>query len=465
MAATPNFFASTPMFGAAQSNPASTPSLFQPASTLGAGFGATGFGATGFGATNPLQTPTTTPTLGSSFLQPSTSTTPLLGATPTQPAAQAAGPVQLARKDRHPVTYATRIDELDDGSRALLLAVEKQIQRHREGRRQLDSFERLGAGRSLRDDLDVEVDVTSKKVKGLVSLLKADKEGLDAFYRSVLALVRHAEALSNSAQRTQLRHRHLAPAGGPGANAHALATQHGATLPGDLGRPPITPSPFLLETLDRYRETIAQMQRAVAELEHVYLRRSPGGRKVGAGKSDGIAPILQNFTIYFNHVASRYAQVHEGLEGLKRRFAADRKARGEHRDPFAEADRRAAAAEGKLKKQAEQRRQDLASKAQPTPTPTTTPTQPVLLPGTTTPLGGTPATPTLGATPTAGSLFPTTPSPFGAAPSPAFGQAPLATPSPFGGGASFGGPSPFGFAPAASTGGSGKKKSGSKRGK
>ena len=83
----------------------------QPASTLGAGFGATGFGATGFGATNPLQTPTTTPTLGSSFLQPSTSTTPLLGATPTQPAAQAAGPVQLARKDRHPVTYATRIDE------------------------------------------------------------------------------------------------------------------------------------------------------------------------------------------------------------------------------------------------------------------------------------------------------------------------------------------------------------------
>ena len=196
----------------------------------------------------------------------------------------------------------------------------------------------------MRLELDNEVHVYSKKVQGLVSLLKADKDGLETLYQAVTKkLVRQIEAVSNSTQRMKMRH-------------HALAhSVPGATLPGDLGRPPsAAPSPFLVEALQHFMEVIAQTERVVSELEQLYFKDAHRARHES---SENLSKILENFTVYFNHVVAQYSSAHDKMDALKKTFLATQKQHGIERDHFAEADRRVAAAEDRLKKEAELKRQ------------------------------------------------------------------------------------------------------------
>ena len=357
----------------------------------------------------------------------------------------------------------------------------------------------------------MEVHMLSKKVQGLLSLLKADKQSLDGLYQICMKLVRRTEALSNASQRLKLRATTMQQMQ---AGNHAAGLM---SLPGDLAfRPPSTPSPFLVEALANFEHSLGQMSVVVAELEQLHLQ---GGLKSAAGSngskagqwapsqskdtrglivhsgSKGVemdksmSKILDNFVVYFNHVLAQYSQVHLKLQKVKKNFNASLKQQGVDRDFFVEADRKAVAAEERLKKEAEQKKQQAfaansnpqaqaqqqtppASALQPQPqqavpqlgfgAPTTafttgasltpglfsTPTQ-QKAPAQSTSLfspstfgAAAPATPTFGVSPT-----PTTPGLFGAAPVGAFGST-----APMGG--AFGAPS-----------GGGKKKSNSKRGK
>jgi len=102
----------------------------------------------------------------------------MFGATPTSQFGASPLPGQqqpqvqithLATRDRRPVTYGTKVEDLDDASRALLQELEKKVKQHREHKRQLETFERVQAtgagGKKLRDELDMEVHVLSKKVQ------------------------------------------------------------------------------------------------------------------------------------------------------------------------------------------------------------------------------------------------------------------------------------------------------------
>lgn len=452
---------STGLFGAA----ASTPSF-------GLGSATPAFG-TGLNMFNN----TAKPSAGLGMTPPA-GQFPGLGTPGATPNAQVA---HLARKDRHPVTYSTKVEDLDDASRQLLLELEKKVKQHRDHKRQLEAFERLqvGSGSSsnqrsklLKEELDMEVHVLSKKVQGLLSLLKADKQSLDSLYQICMKLVRRTEALSNASQRLKLRATTM---------QQMQNSNHAGVmpLPVDLGfRPPTTPSPFLLEALSNFEHAFDQISHVVAELEQLHLHGGQPSQEVrglmlqsgvkGAEMDKSMSKILDNFVVYFNHVLAQYSQVHEKLRHVKKDFNASQKQQGVNRDYFAEADRKAVAAEERLKKEAEQKKQQAFAAANPTqPQPQPQAQQPGVpqlgfgAPTTaTTPLGGLgTATPGLFSTPQQApaqstSLFSPASTTFGMAPT----QPGAMGFSPFGGASAFGAPAP-------SASGGGKKKSNSKRGK
>jgi hypothetical protein len=375
----------------------------------------------------------------------------------------------------------------------------------------------------LKDELDMEVHMLSKKVQGLLSLLKADKQSLEGLYQICMKLVRRTEALSNASQRLKLRAstmQHMQSTAGGGHHHTGLMP-----LPGDLAfRPPSTPSPFLVEALANFEHSLGQMSVVVAELEQLHLvkggqhHHSTLGQQFGqhGGQSKdtrglivhsgvkgvemdkSMSKILDNFVVYFNHVLAQYSQVHLKLQTVKKGFNVSQKQQGVDRDFFAEADRKAVAAEERLKKEAEQKKQQAFAASNPQqgpPPPASAQQQQQAVPQlgfggapTTTPTIGASLTPGLFSTPQqqvpaqSASLF--SPSTFGAAqppqqpsfgaisptpttPTGLFGAAPVAT-NTFGAAPAMGAfgstTPPMGGAFGAPSGG-GKKKSNSKRGK
>jgi len=302
--------------------------------------------------------------------------------------------------------------------------------------------------------------------------------------------------------------------GSSGAGVYSQYSGGTVPLPSDLGfRPPATPSPFLMESLANFEHAFDQMTHVVAELEQLHLAQEglqfPGGKRAtdvrglllatrsgsGAGKEEemdkSMTKILDNFVVYFNHVLSQYSQVHEKLRGVKKHFNEGQKQRGIERDYFAESDRKAVAAEERLKKEAEQKKQQAFAAANPqqqqqqpqsavpqlgfgsTPAATTTTTPAVGgLGGLASPSPGLFSTPPQQAPGLGQSASLFSPSTFGAAPAAAaavpqpaatgFGMSPT-TPGLFGGANAFGGGAAFGQSTAGTGGGRSKSKSKSKR--
>ena len=330
---TASAFGSPLPFGGASTGAPTQFGAATPAFGGGSTFGGGGL----FGAPTPsggLGLATTTPgsTFGGGFGLGSTAQQPLtlggtsqFGASPLLGQQQQQQQVQithLATKYRRPVTYSTKVEDLDPSSLMLLQELEKKVKQHREHKRQLESFDRLQVNtgnpnqpqksKLLRDELDMEVHVLSKKVQGLLSMLKADKQSLDSLYQICMKLVRRTEALSNASQRLKLRATTMQQMHG---GSHAGVTP----LPGDLGfRPPATPSPFLVESLANFEQSFDQMTQVVRELEQLHLPRGGGSEIRGLLLRQGIkeedmdksmSKILENFVVYFNHVLSQYSKV------------------------------------------------------------------------------------------------------------------------------------------------------------
>jgi len=303
---------------------------------------------------------------------------PLLGQQQQQQQVQI---THLGTKDRRPVTYSTKIEDLDDASRALLQELEKKVKDHREHKRQLEAFDRLQTSNSnskqLREELDMEVHVLSKKVQGLLSMLKADKQNLDSLYQVCMKLVRRTEAMSNASQRLKLRASTMQQM--QSTSSYATTGSVMSSLPGDLGfRPPSTPSPFLVEALSNFELAFDQMSHVVGELEQLHLHKGQRGagseirgllHKVGVKEGEdmdqSMSKILDNFVVYFNHVLAQYSQVSEKLHKVKKDFNRRQKQQGVDRDYFAEADRKAVVAEERLRKEAEQKKQQASGAANP----------------------------------------------------------------------------------------------------
>ena len=88
-----------------------------------------------------------------------------------------------------------------------------------------------------------------------------------------------------------------------------------------------------------------------------------------------MSKILDNFVVYFNHVLSQYSKVSARLHEAKKDFNKRQKGHGVDRDYFAEADRKAVAAEERLRKEAEQKKQQQMAAVNPQQPPQQPPQQ------------------------------------------------------------------------------------------
>ena len=494
--------------GAAGSGPAVSFGSPAPAAGGGGLFGASAPAAGGgglFGAA-PASTgglfgaaPASTPALGGGGLFGGQQ---LTGQQPGQLAAPQPQGGMLATVDGQPVKHFTQWGELAPHSQQQLQALEAKIVAAREDSKTLDGVSRLqgegvwggaGGGAARRRELERAAKAASDALKLLETQLWSDNERLGGLREAVVATLRDAEHAR--ARLTRLRE---------AEDAEAAGVAHARTHPGHPPPPEATPvylppprrpSAFLKGAVARLYAAAESFERGTLEMErnvratgrvHGHGGAGPGlealaaALRGGNGSGDwldgsleaglsrdggdefggvafdasGAGPAelraaVEGAQRYFNKVGGDLARLHEKVRRAKAEHLAALRRRGEHRDPFAEAE--AAEAEyARLSAMAE--RPGFAS-APPAGLPGSNAPAPAALPA---PGGQTPGLPgaqTPGATPSGGGLFgggmgglgaatpASTPALFGAAPAAStagglFGAA--SSPAP-GGGGLFGG--------------------------
>ena len=404
----------------------------------------------------------------------------------------------LATVDGQPVKHFTQWGELAPHSQQQLQALEAKIVAAREDSKTLDGVSRLqgegvwggaGGGAARRRELERAAKAASDALKLLETQLWSDNERLGGLREAVVATLRDAEHAR--ARLTRLRE---------AEDAEAAGVAHARTHPGQPPPPEATPvylppprrpSAFLKGAVARLYAAAESFERGTLEMErnvratgrvHGHGGAGPGlealaaALRGGAGSGDGLGGSLEaglsrdggdefggvafdasgagpaelraaveGAQRYFNKVGGDLARLHEKVRRAKAEHLAALRRRGEHRDPFAEAE--AAEAEyARLSAMAE--RPGFAS-APPAGLPGSNAPAPAALPA---PGGQTPGLPgaqTPGATPSGGGLFgggtgglgaaspASTPALFGAAPAAStagglFGAA--SSPAPAGGG-------------------------------
>jgi nuclear pore complex protein Nup98-Nup96 len=408
----------------------------------------------------------------------------------------------LATVDGQPVKHFTQWGELAPHSQQQLQALEAKIVAAREDSKTLDGVSRLqgegvwggaGGGAARRRELERAAKAASDALKLLETQLWSDNERLGGLREAVVATLRDAEHAR--ARLTRLRE---------AEDAEAAGVAHARTHPGHPPPPEATPvylppprrpSAFLKGAVARLYAAAESFERGTLEMErnvratgrvHGHGGAGPGlealaaalrggngsgdwqetgsleaglsrdgGDEFGGAAFDasGAGPAelraaVEGAQRYFNKVGGDLARLHEKVRRAKAEHLAALRRRGEHRDPFAEAE--AAEAEyARLSAMAE--RPGFAS-APPAGLPGSNAPAPAALPapGGQTQTPGLPGAQTPGATPSGGGLFgggmgglggaatpASTPALFGAAPAAStagglFGAA--SSPAPGGGG-------------------------------
>ena len=364
------------LFGA--SAPAAGGGLFGAASTPATG------GSSLFGAA-----PASMPALGSGGL---------FGG---QPTGQQVGPLathqpqgtMLATVDGQPVKHFTQWGELAPHSQQQLQALEAKIVSAREDSKTLDGVSRLqgdagrsgaGDGGAQRRELERSAKAASDALKLLETQLWSDNERLGGLREAVVATLRDAEHAR--ARLTRVRE---------AEDAEAAGISHARTHPGQPPPPEATPvylpppqrpSAFLKGAIDRLYAAAEGFERGTLEMErnlratgrvHGHGGAGPGLEALTAALHGGAFPAIGNgdggretygdgvnlgapyggvaldaaragpaelraavegAQRYFNKVGGDLARLHEKVRRAKAEHLAALRRRGEHRDPFVEAE-------------------------------------------------------------------------------------------------------------------------------
>ncbi|GBG59885.1 hypothetical protein CBR_g66690 [Chara braunii] len=303
-------------------------------------------------------------------------------------AAAAAGgthQIHLLAKDTdhqrgQPVSFSSKWEDIHPDSQRLLLQIEERILEYRDESRRLDQCQRLHDITALRRGFEDEAAGIRQNLASLATSLGVEQSSLQGLFQRVKELLRNTEVAVRSfillGQRFPRYVGHsgqgiagLSTTGSSGLGANSVGGGGHIGVGGTLltssdlySGIPLLPSPFLHQTVARLEHTLNQYQQRVQELERLLLPPRPAGRYPGGGAGpmeDGSAPsamdaigggdpsiletlpaILSNLHDFFFHVAAREEALHSLVEAAKQAYLAERRRRGDDRDPFIEADRR-----------------------------------------------------------------------------------------------------------------------------
>eukprot|EP00850_Spirogloea_muscicola_P015029 SM000112S23971 [mRNA] locus=s112:171830:174148:+ [translate_table: standard] len=265
-------------------------------------------------------------------------------ATPS-PAAAAAGQVHLATTDAAPAAYGTKWDDLHPDSQKLLLAVEAKVAACRSESLQLGQCRRLhehdvGGPESSLDDVAA---ATLQSLAALESSAGAEGAASRQLLHAAKALLHATEHAVRNLLAVRQRFPNLSPAASPASPLGGPDYFYAARLPS-------LPSPYLARRATEFESSFSDCARRVVELEAL-AEAGGAGRDVGSGGAPQCLPaVVVNLHAFFIHIAARVEALHQQVAAGKQAFLADRRRRGDHRDPFQDAQRREAARAESLQK-------------------------------------------------------------------------------------------------------------------
>lgn len=251
---------------------------------------------------------------------------------------------QLVTKDNRPITHSTKWEELSPQAQQYLLELEKVITTSREECLQLDGEERLKNIRNIshakHNDFQEKARLLSQNLATLGVRVVSDREEAEGVRRAVSKLLRHTETAVYTYKKTH-------------AWREAARTAPGQPLPShlieQLGGPVDLPSPFLLETVASFRESIATQEKTAAELEANLQVTDKidfgGGVPTDAADPFALMSSLQasiaNIYDCLMRAASRLQYLDDKIASLKTAKLVELQRSGSFHDPFLEAEQRA----------------------------------------------------------------------------------------------------------------------------
>jgi hypothetical protein len=226
--------------------------------------------------------------------------------------------VGFLTKDGRPAVYTTKWDELHPSTQEELKQRETLYREARNKCRVLDGNERLKDSVALQKTLEEEASSLSTSLRGLANQLEADKEELSILGQDVRGMLEDTEIAVGTFCRAKLRQENAEYA----------------------NLPPVLPDEYLKKTALRLETTAAQYQRLVEQLEEVL---APAGNGTLTPTPQAMMAIMANLHDFFLHVGSKVEALHSRTASAKDAHMKARKAVGDYRDPFDEADRKEAA--------------------------------------------------------------------------------------------------------------------------
>lgn len=260
---------------------------------------------------------------------------------------------QLVTKDHRPVTHSTVWDDLAPQAQHYLLELEKLISSYREECRQLDGEERLQQAAGARGDMEAVAKSLSQSVAALGVRVRADAEEAEAVREEVMHLLRHTETTVHTFKRTHAWREMARLAPGQPLPSHLVE---------QLGGPVALPSSFLVESVASLKERMRGLEAASTELEialqhhhHHHVGAANGSRSTMAESNTTLSALgslqssISNVHDCLMRSAAALQVVDDRLTKAKAAKMAAMQARGDFRDPFAEAEKQERAHQERLR--------------------------------------------------------------------------------------------------------------------
>ncbi|KXZ46897.1 hypothetical protein GPECTOR_39g391 [Gonium pectorale] len=216
-----------------------------------------------------------------------------------------------------------------------LQRIQQEISSYRDECKALDNDERLHDTVSVKQSLESETAALRQTLRSLYQAAVADEEGLMAFRERVMVLLRSTETAIRLYQRSRLW-REVSTASGAPNQAALLASQ---AVQEQISAPVQLPNPFLGLAVRGFNDALEQYHKCISELERVLPASGAG---VGGGADEaaavsGLPTLVSHMHDYFVHVAARLERLHGEVGRAREAYLAQRRARGDYSDPFADA--------------------------------------------------------------------------------------------------------------------------------
>ncbi|PKA65916.1 hypothetical protein AXF42_Ash010325 [Apostasia shenzhenica] len=230
------------------------------------------------------------------------------------------GPAILRKKDEGPADYATKFDELCDGSRGFILQIEAKIQEYREESEQLGQCGRLHDIPT--DYFELQSKRILQEIQGIMASVKKQQFPVEEMLFSARATIRHVEAAVHSCM--QLFH-----------ERNKAATY---AAPNFYKGIPRRPSTYMHETLKRFENNLPELLKRIEELE--VILQFPSSSRCSI---ESIPSIMSNLHQILMHVSAKVEETNHIVALKKKNYLASQCRMGNSVNPFLAADRQEAA--------------------------------------------------------------------------------------------------------------------------